>query len=192
MLFHYPFGSLILSSLNVPHGSCWADRGGRCAIINTDIVAYNVMEKDEVSRFGEWTLEELDAERERLLSVLDDVEQALLDRLGFADAIPVRYLRRGGQLIGNFERDPRPVVVFITGTDLSCILKPADPNNLPTTSIPAGRLVSKASSVAHQASGGERVGVRHRRAQTERIVAEFCPPTRLSRLFLRVRQGRRN
>lgn len=155
-----------------------------------------LVEKHPVPPSAELSVAQLKAERERLRALLDPVEAHLLERLGFARAVPVRFFSaRASQLVDAFEHDPRPVVICVSGIDRSCILKPADPDDLPGEAIPISRMGQQASPLIKRVyesrgSGAVRVGIRRGGKRSGAIEAELCPPNADSNLYLAVLRDR--
>jgi hypothetical protein len=143
--------------------------------VGTDYNHYAV--KDIVTpAYGEWSLEELKAERARLTAVLEQVDEALLQKLNIADAVPVRELRYGVRLIDRFETDPRSILIYVEGTDRLCLLRPADSNSDASETVLISSLSQRGSELARRATeGGEVIAIRRGRGRTERIVAELAP-----------------
>jgi hypothetical protein len=141
----------------------------------------------ETPALTEWTLEELKVERERLAAALQQVDEALLQKLEIADAIPVRELRHGVRLIDRFETDPRPLLIYVEGTDRHCLLRPAASNSGASDTVLISSLSQRGSELARRAAEyGELIAIRRGRGRTERIVAELAPADNVPRQLIDV------
>lgn len=157
--------------------------------VSNDTINRYLRKLDSPSSAAEQTIEELMIERDRLRQALRQTEEMLLTRLGFAGAIPVStFSATANALVKRLEEDPRPSVIYVTGTERTCILKPTDPDDLPAESTAVsnlstegGRLVER---VYRESTRGTRIGLRRGGGRTGRVVAELCPPTVGSAAFL--------
>lgn len=149
---------------------------------------------------SEWSDRALEAQAEilrgdveRRRDALRRVEEERKARLGFAGAVPVsEFKAKAVHLVRGFEADPRPWVIYVSGTDRTCILKPVDPENLPEKAIPVSRMGQHGSRLVQMASessgahGGACIGIRQGGVHSGRVVAALCPPNGLSRAYIGV------
>lgn len=148
---------------------------------------------------SDWSDAALEAQAEVLRSRIEREREALRrideerkERLGFAGAVSISdFKARAVHLIEAFDSDPRPLVIVVSGTDRTCILKPVDPNDLPTTVVPVSRMGPQGSSLVEGAAGegargGARIGIRRGGVRTGNVVAELCAPNADSQLYISV------